>query len=192
MKVINENTIKQIVRESLSLLFENNNKFNVFKNHFLKFVNDIVKRADKELEKYELGINIDTEYDFDEEDHWLACYERSLGYIEYGSIEIAINEQRIYEAMKQLGTAEDLEEIETQAVITIMHEVGHGLIDWLRYKFEGTETTSKLINYLVYCDEDEEEEICEEYGESWISGYAGVYDSVLKRALSDYENVDIV
>ena len=55
MKVVDENTIKQIVRESLSLLFENNNKFNVLKNHFLKFVNSIVKRANKELEKYECG-----------------------------------------------------------------------------------------------------------------------------------------
>ena len=93
--------------------------------------------------------------------------------------------------MRKIGSSDNLEEIEIQAIITIMHEVGHGLIDWLRYKFEGAETTSKLINYLVYCNEDEEEEICEEYGESWISVYTGVYGSVLERALSDYENVNI-
>lgn len=192
MKTINENTIKQIVRETLISLFEHNDKLNVFKNHFLKFVNDIVERANKELSKYELSINIDEEYDFLGYEKWLACYERSLGYIEYGSIEIALNIQKIFEALQKLNASENIEEIEIQAIITIMHEVGHGLVDWLRYNFEGETTTSKLINYIVYCDDIEEEEICEEFGESWASKYTGVYDSMLKRALYDYEKVDII
>ena len=131
------------------------------------------------------------EIEFFDDDDWLACYERSSGYIEDGIIMIALNEQKIYDCMVDLGTDEDLLEIELQAIITIMHEVGHGIVDWYRYKFEGEETTSELINDIVYCDEDEEEDLCEEFGESWASSYTGVYGSKIADSLTEYDNVDI-
>jgi hypothetical protein len=65
-------------------------------------------------------------------------------------------------------------------------------VDWYRYQFEGEETTSELINDIVYCDEDEEEDLCEEFGESWAASYTGVYNSVIAKSLAEYENVDIV
>ena len=191
MKIINENIIREIVKSSLLSLFENSDKFNVFRNHFSKFVQQTLNMANKELQKYDLSVEIDTEYEFFDDDHWLACYERTSGYIEEGIIMIALNEEKIYDCMVDLGTDEDLLEIELQAIITIMHEVGHGIVDWYRYQFEGEETTSELINDIVYCDEDEEEEICEEFGESWASSYTGVYDSTIAKSLTEYENVDI-
>ena len=112
-------------------------------------------------------------------------------YIEEGIIMIALNEEKIYDCMVDLGTDEDLLEIELQAIITIMHEVGHGIVDWYRYQFEGEETTSELINDIVYCDEDEEEDLCEEFGESWASSYTGVYGSKIADSLTEYDNVDI-
>lgn len=192
MKIINENTIKEIIRNSLLLLFENNDKFNVFRKHFSKFVQQTLNMANKKLQKYDLKVEIDTEYEFFEDDHWLACYERSSGNIEYGIITIALNEENIYNCMVDLGADEDLLEIELQAIITIMHEVGHGIVDWYRYKFEGEETTSKLINDIVYCDEDEEEDLCEEFGESWASSYTGVYNSRITKSLTEYNNIDII
>lgn len=192
MKIINENTIKEIIRNSLLLLFENNDKFNVFRKHFSKFVQQTLNMANKKLQKYDLKVEIDTEYEFFEDDHWLACYERSSGNIEYGIITIALNEENIYNCMVDLGADEDLLEIKLQAIITIMHEVGHGIVDWYRYKFEGEETTSKLINDIVYCDEDEEEDLCEEFGESWASSYTGVYNSRITKSLTEYNNIDII
>lgn len=192
MEIINENTIREIVRSSLLSLFENSDKFNVFRNHFSKFVQQTLNMANKELQKYDLSVEINTEYEFFDDDHWLACYERTSGYIEEGIIMIALNEKKIYDCMVDLGTDEDLLEIELQAIITIMHEVGHGIVDWYRYQFEGEETTSELINNIVYCDEDEEEDLCEEFGESWASSYTGVYNSTIAKSLTEYDNVDIV
>lgn len=191
MKIINENIIRKIVKSSLLSLFENSDKFNVFLNHFSKFVQQTLNMANKELKKYDLSVQINTEYDF-YDDEWLACYERTSEYIEEGIIMIALNEKKIYDCMVDLGTDEDLLEIELQAIITIMHEVGHGIVDWYRYQFEGEETTSELINNIVYCDEDEEEDLCEEFGESWASSYTGVYNSTIAKSLTEYDNVDIV
>lgn len=192
MKVINENTIKEIIRNSLLSLFENTDIFNVFRNHFSKFVQQTLNIANKELQKYDLKVEINTEYEFFEDDYWLACYERSSGDIEYGIISIALNEEKIYNAMVDLGVDKNLAEIELQAIITIMHEVGHGIVDWYRYQFEGEETTSELINNIVYCDEDEEEDLCEEFGESWASSYTGVYNSRIAKSLTEYDNIDII
>ena len=149
MKIINENTIKEIIRNSLLSLFENSDKFNVFRNHFSKFVQQTLNIANKELQKYDLKVEINTEYEFFEDDYWLACYERSSGDIEYGIISIALNEEKIYNAMVDLGVDENLTEIEIQAIITIMHEVGHGIIDWYRYQFEGEEITITGEGYPV-------------------------------------------
>ena len=140
MKIINENTIRKIVRSSLLSLFENSGKFNVFRNHFSKFVQQTLNMANKELQKYDLSVQINTEYDIFDDDEWLACYDMASGYIEEGVIMIALNEKKIYDCMVDLGADEDLLEIELQAIITIMHEVGHGIIDWYRYQFEGEET----------------------------------------------------
>lgn len=191
MKIINENIIKEIVKTSLLSLFENSDKFTIFRSHFSKFVQQTLNMANKELQKYDLSVEINTEYDFYDDDEWLACYERTSGYIEEGIIMIALNEKKIYDCMVDLGMDENLLEIELQAIITIMHEVGHGIIDWYRYQFEGEETTSELINDIVYCDEDEEEDLCEEFGESWASSYTGVYDSTIAKSLIEYDNVNI-
>lgn len=191
MKIINENIIKEIVKTSLLSLFENSDKFTIFRSHFSKFVQQTLNMANKELQKYDLSVEINTEYDFYDDDEWLACYERTSGYIEEGIIMIALNEKKIYDCMVDLGMDENLLEIELQAIITIMHEVGHGIIDWYRYQFEGEETTSELINDIVYCDEDKEEDLCEEFGESWASSYTGVYDSTIAKSLIEYDNVNI-
>ena len=191
MKIINENTIRKIVRSSLLSLFENSGKFNVFRNHFSKFVQQTLNMANKELQKYDLSVEINTEYDFYDDDEWLACYERTSGYIEEGIIMIALNEKKIYDCMVDLGTDEDLLEIELQAIITIMHEVGHGIVDWYRYQFEGEETTSELLTDILYCDEDEDEDLCEESGESWASSYTRVYGSKIADSLTEYDSVDI-
>lgn len=191
MKIINENIIKEIVKISLLSLFENSDKFTIFRSHFSKFVQQTLNMANKELQKYDLSVEINTEYDFYDDDEWLACYERTSGYIEEGIIMIALNEKKIYDCMVDLGTNEDLLEIELQAIITIMHEVGHGIVDWYRYQFEGEETTSELINDIIYCDEDEEEDLCEEFGESWASSYTRVYGSKIADSLTEYDSVDI-
>ena len=39
--------------------------------------------------------------------------------------------------------------------------------------------------------EDEEEDLCEEFGESWASSYTGVYGSKIADSLTEYDNVDI-
>ena len=191
MKIINENIIREIVKSSLLSLFENSDKFTIFRNHFSKFVQQTLNMANKELQKYDLSVEINTDYDFYDDDEWLACYEKSSGYIEEGIIMIALNEKKIYDCMVNLGVDEDLLEIELQAIITIMHEVGHGIVDWYRYQFEGEETTSELINDIVYCDEDEEENLCEEFGESWASSYTRVYGSKIADSLTEYDSVDI-
>ncbi|MBP3630880.1 MAG: hypothetical protein J6J23_05265 [Clostridia bacterium] len=191
MKIINENNIRQIVKESLLALLENSDKYNIFLNHFNHFVSQTISTANSELKKYGLTVEINEEYEFFDDDEWLACYERTSNYIEDDIIMIALNREKIYNAMLDLESSEDINEIEIQAIVTIMHEVGHGLVDWLRYQFDGEMTTSNLINDIIYCDEDEEEEICEEYGERWIAQYSGVYDSVLEKALKEYDTVDI-
>lgn len=94
MKIINENTIRKIVRSSLLPLFENSDKFTIFRNHFSKFVQQTLNMANKELQKYDLSVEINTEYDFYDDDEWLACYERTSGYIEEGIIMIALNEKK--------------------------------------------------------------------------------------------------
>ena len=54
MKIINEDTIRKIVRSSLLSLFENSDKYTILRNHFSKFVQQTINMANKKLQKYDL------------------------------------------------------------------------------------------------------------------------------------------
>ena len=82
--------------------------------------------------------------------------------------------------MKKRGIEKDEYNIEAQARITTMHEVGHGLINWLSIKHP--DILEK--DFPEIDNEDVEEDVAEEYGLSFFSDATGVYNSRLGEALA--------
>lgn len=180
---------KQLISEINSIINKHINEarqtqFDIFKEQFNPFINKAMDYAKK---KYltKLGLEIEIiEYEFSNKP-WLASYTGGSA-TDDSIIKIGINHQRIFKTMKRLDIYDDIFNIEAQARITIGHETGHGLIEYIREtifdylsQYELTDDEIDLINKYYYMDEDDEEEIVEEFGESFFPPATRVRSSEL-------------
>lgn len=125
-----------------------------------------------------LKVRIDIDYNFGGK-HWLAAYEGSSDDLSRGVITIAVNYSRLYEEMRKRGIDNDDFNIEAQAKITVGHEIGHGIVDYLVNYYDGE---NEAIEEFVhdYNDGDvDEEEIVEEFGESMFPESTGRWSCYL-------------
>ena len=117
------------------------------------------------LNKMGLKVRIDIDYNFGGK-HWLAAYEGSSDDLSRGVITIAVNYSHLDEEMRKRGIDNDDFNIEAQAKITVGHEIGHGIVDY-------------LVNYY-----DGENEAIEEFGESMFPEATGRWSSYLGRIIN--------
>ena len=116
-----------------------------------------------------IKIQLNEDYQFTgRKANWLGAYERRrIRLAETGIISIAVNDVKIFNELSKRDALNSFN-IEAQARITVGHEVGHGLVEWLRLNTKNKITTSG------------EEELVEEFGRSRFSEATGVYNSELE------------
>lgn len=149
--------------------------FSRFKTDFDTFVDKAVIFANKNfLEPLGLSCEI-VEYDFGSR-RWLASYIGGSATDEQ-TVQIGINHKHMFNTMKKHGIEEDIFNIEAQARISIGHECGHGILEYLRetfliyllqYEDDLTAEENALIDEYLELYEDDEEELVEHFGECFF------------------------
>lgn len=185
MFYITESRLGSIIRKTINeVLSSKEDTFNNWKSIFDNYLNEIISECtDIYLDKMGLKVRIDIDYNFGGK-HWLAAYEGSSDDLSRGVITIAVNYSRLYEEMRKRGIDNDDFNIEAQAKITVGHEIGHGIVDYLVNYYDGE---NEAIEEFVhdYNDGDfDEEEIAEEFGESMFPEATGRWSSYLGRIIN--------
>ena len=131
-KVVNE-SVKMFLLHEAKMSKEDSLRFEEWKGVFDGYLSDMIDELHSEyLNRLGLSISINPNYNFGRR-RWLACYEASLQQITNGVISIAINYPLFYSEMRKRGIDDDDYNIEAQARITVGHEIGHGLVDYIKH-----------------------------------------------------------
>ena len=188
------NLISESVKEAINELISqetNDKNFHIWKNNFNAYLKEEIQELQENyLDKLGLKIKINDNYNFNTRGKrkWLAAYERQSRQILDNVIAIAINYPLMYEEMKKRHIEEDEFNIEAQARITIGHEIGHGLVDYIKNLKVNDKTLNKLLNTKIIkqiTTTRQEETIAEEFGEQQFPMATRQYDSILDNALEE-------
>lgn len=164
----------------------NDNKgYSAFCQKFQEYIQGGLRWANNIVNPLGVKVEINADYNFrGNGKRWVAAYQRRSGQIQNNIILIAFNLPLMYSEMQKRGISEDDYNIEAQARITLGHEVGHGLVDWVRLKTHGMKfKEGSLLHKVQRLKGHEEEEWVEKFGESFFSEATGVYDSELETAV---------
>ena len=150
MEMIEEKRISNIISECIDrylrnelhnkLLYEakkantNDAEYEKWKSVFNVYLSEMIDELQTDyLNQLGLSIKIKPNYIFNgRKSRWLAVYERSSQQILNGIISIAINYPHLYSEMCKRRIDKDKFNIEAQAKITVGHEIGHGLVDYIK------------------------------------------------------------
>jgi len=142
-----------------------------FHKSFMEYVYDEIENLQNFVSTVTPSIKIQLNEDYPftgRKANWLGAYERRrFSLAKTGILSIAVNEIKIFDELSKRNALDDFN-IEAQARITVGHEVGHGLAEWLRLN------TNKKITVSG------EEYLVEEFGRSRFSEATGVYGSKLE------------
>ncbi|MBQ5456925.1 MAG: hypothetical protein IIT63_14075 [Prevotella sp.] len=159
--------------------------FNGWKATFDDYLEKMEEEMKVFLEPLGLQLVLDDKYNFSGKP-WLAVYEKSRNLIKDNVILLGINFPRIYSKMCELGIDEDNFNIEAQARITVGHEIGHGLVDFIKFSVRLDDARKyRNLHKVLICSKIREERIVEEFGESLFPEATSVYDSTLRKALDE-------
>ena len=181
---LTENDLHKIIKEVTSKVL--NDDYSIFYNTFMEYANSLVDQLQNEyLNSFNLKVVFDENYSFKGK-NWVAAYESSKGLISQGTILIALNVPYLYKRMKKMRIKKDDWDFNVlaQARITVGHEIGHGIIDYLIENInEDNEAWGEF--YTDFCNGEygDEEDLVEEFGESLFSEATGVYTSDLMDVL---------
>lgn len=173
---LNENDLKYILKEIVTQL---NGDF----NNKQDIINKVLTEINDYLTDFGLSCTINTKYDFS------GYYKNCVAVYQYrsvmnnGKIRIALN-------LPLIMSHEDID-IDEQIEISMWHEVGHGIVQWiksLRRKDTQAKTAifkGKIVKDLRYILNNEEE-VVEEFGEyqSNLANY-----SILNYFIRDYHEI---
>lgn len=185
-KIVNESVNMFLLHEA-KMSKEDALRFEEWKGVFDGYLSDMIDELQSEyLNRLGLSISINPNYNFGRR-RWLACYEASLQQITNGVISIAINYPLFYSEMRKRGIDDDDYNIEAQARITVGHEIGHGLVDYIKHLYLDDSVLKGLPNLRIIkkCGSRKEEELVEEFGNYQFSDATYVYDSVLADAFEE-------
>lgn len=143
------------------------------------------------LNQLGLSIKINPNYIFNgRKSRWLAVYERSSQQILNGIISIAINYPHLYSEMRKRHIDKDKFNIEAQAKITIGHEIGHGLVDYIKRMNLKPSELKELPSLAIIrkCSEKKEETLVEEFGQYQFPEATSMWNSVLADALEELQS----
>ena len=170
------------------MLAEKTDRYNVFAADFVGYVEAMIQELqDEHLSKLGLKVVVDKDYNFGN-NKWFAAYQHANGSIGNGIIKIALNLPYIYGVMKGKGVEKDSFNLEAQARITVGHEIGHGIVDYLLNVYDGGCESADDIVRDYYDGELNEEALVEEFGDSMFPEATGVWGSTLSSVLSDIAN----
>lgn len=130
--------------------------------------------ANNDLKKYDLSVVHDQEYEFDEDDEWIAAINFD-GQTDFHELLIAFNLKKLYDFLWNEGLEHDRTEITAQLKVSLWHEIAHGLILYL--------SESGYDVPFEYDDED----ICEEYGKHKAKQWTGQNGSKLAKWLKKFD-----
>lgn len=171
-----DNIIRRIINET-------NERYDNWSKTFMSYANQMIQELQQEyLKKLGLSIKLNTDYNFGNR-KWFAAYEKSSRTIEQGIIQIAINLPYLYSEMKNRGIENDNFNIAAQARITIGHEIGHGIIDYLLSCYEEENEAVDQFIHDMYEGIITEEEAVEEFGETMFTKATGRYTCDLTELL---------
>ena len=185
-KIVNESVNMFLLHEA-KMSKEDALRFDEWKGVFDCYLSDMIDELQSEyLNRLGLSISINQNYNFGRR-RWFACYEASLQQITNGVISIAINYPRLYSEMRKRGIDDDDYNIEAQARITVGHEIGHGLVDYIKHLDLDGSVLKDLPNLRIIkrCGSSKEETLVEEFGNYQFSDATYVYDSVLADAFEE-------
>lgn len=170
-----------------------NENFDKWKKTFDSFLTEMVNELQTEyLDKLGLVIKINTNYIFNgRKSRWLASYERRTQQILNGVISIGINYSLIYSEMCKRGIDKDSFNIEAQARITIGHEIGHGLVDYIKNLNLDKSILSQVPNIEIIkkCGGAKEETLVEEFGEYQFPEATSCWSCIICDALDELTNI---
>ena len=172
-----------------------NSSFDEWKSIFDKYLKqEIDELQENYLTKLNLKIHISPNYEFKgRKARWLAVYQKSTReVITSRTIPIAVNYALMYKEMKKRGIEKDDFNIEAQARITIGHEIGHGLVDYIKTTCRNTNNnkTTPNLNKIINSNPRQEEEMVEEFGETQFPQATYTYGSTLEEGLEELTTIN--
>ena len=177
------------INESRQQANQTDKGFERWKKVFDGYLSEMVTELQTDyLNNLHLTTTVNSNYIFNgSKSRWLAAYERRSRQIENGIVFISINYPLLYSKMCQMHTDKDRFNIEAQARITIGHEIGHGLVDYIKLLGIEPSMLSEMPNVKIirYCGERKEERLVEEFGEYQFPEATGCWNSVLCDALEE-------
>lgn len=177
--IILESLVSHLVR---NYLLEDNNRPNAYQvwlNKFDKFAKLTIEELQNDYLN-PLGLKLNVEYSEDTNTQNLAVCKP----IYDTNLKIVVFTKKMYIQMKQRRIDKDAFNIEAQARITLGHEVGHGIVDYLIDYYVGKDKTISEFRRDVFNGNIDEEELVEEFGESMFPEATGVWSSELSYIIS--------
>lgn len=179
---LTESDLHRIVNKILN---EQNDDYSTFYNVFIGYLNEMILELQNDyLSQLGLKISLDFNYTFKNK-RWFAAYEGTKNMIGDGVILIALNVPYLYKCMKEKGIDKDEFNIEAQARITVGHEIGHGIVDYLLNWYDGENDLVDGLIHDYYDGELDEEELVEEFGRCLFPKATRVWSSELMSILAD-------
>ena len=179
---LTESDLHRIVNKILN---EQNDDYSTFYNVFIGYVNEMILELQNDyLSQLGLKISLDFNYAFKNK-RWFAAYEGTKNMIGDGVILIALNVPYLYKCMKEKGIDKDEFNIEAQARITVGHEIGHGIVDYLLNWYDGENDLVDGLIHDYYDGELDEEELVEEFGRCLFPEATRVWSSELMGIVAD-------
>lgn len=186
-KIINETKLREIIYEAVYEAVEANTNNEVFTDDIMDTINGYINDVNEYVRPFGLSVVFNKNYSFGGYSaEFLAVYQaRSAA---TGKIRIGINLPYLKEFMSKHGVP--LRKLKEQLNISIWHETGHGIVEFLkRLRRKNTQTGSDLFNKQMISDFKyilkNEEEVVEEFG-AMQEGYATYSD--LDDFICRYEN----
>jgi len=151
-----------------------------------KWIDEELERGNKFLSQYGLSVVFNPKYDFNINRYYRNCVAiyQNNSVKNNGRIRISINFPRIEKSISK-------EYYEFEIRISIWHEIGHGIIQYLKgLRRKDTQCGTKIFSgkmlkdfkYIIY----DEEESVEEFGRKMANPYSDA--SYLIDFLQDYQN----
>lgn len=173
---LNENDLRFIVKEVVD---------NLNIDSYKDFINDVLVEINDYLTDFGLSCTINSKYDF------TGYYKNCVAVYQYRSV---MNNGKMRVALNlPLILSHDLDEdnVELQIKISLWHEVGHGIVQWIKsLRRKDTQMKTNIFKGEILKDLryilNNEEDVVEEFGEyqSDVASY-----SILNFFLSDYEEI---
>ena len=199
-KIVNQR-LQNILKESLHSYLEkqrlnetNQSKtsetgFDKWKRLFDSYLKEMVDELQRGyLNRLGLTVKINPNYIFNGgKSRWLASYERKSRQILNGVISIGVNYPFLYSEMCKRNIDKDKFNIKAQARITIGHEIGHGLVDFIKNFKLDQSSLSQMPNVTIIrkCGMCKEENLVEEFGEYQFPEATNCWSSILCNALEE-------